>query len=51
MWMDAVEDICAARKRLLGLASAKPGDYRVRDSSRQIRRHIESPTQGFPLKR
>ena len=35
MWMDAVEDICAARKRLVSLASAKPGEYRVWDPSRQ----------------
>lgn len=35
MWMDAVEDICAARKRLVSLASTKPGEYRVWDPSRQ----------------
>lgn len=35
MWMDAVEDICAARKRLISLAVTKPGDYRVWDPSRQ----------------
>jgi hypothetical protein len=35
MWIDAVEDLSAAKKRLISLASTKPGDYRVWDPSRQ----------------
>jgi len=35
MWIEAVEDLPAAKKRLLSLASTKPGDYRVWDPSRQ----------------
>ena len=35
MWIEAVEDLSAAKKRLVSLASTKPGDYRVWDPSRQ----------------
>jgi hypothetical protein len=35
MWIEAVEDLSTAKKRLVSLASSKPGDYRVWDPSRQ----------------
>jgi hypothetical protein len=35
MWIEAVEDLSAAKKRLMSLASSKPGDYRVWDPARQ----------------
>jgi hypothetical protein len=35
MWIEAVEDLSAAKKRLVSLASTRPGDYRVWDPSRQ----------------
>ncbi|MGD0544880.1 MAG: hypothetical protein ABSB65_10755 [Candidatus Acidiferrales bacterium] len=36
MWIEAVEDLSSAKKRLISLASTKPGDYRVWDPSRQM---------------
>jgi hypothetical protein len=35
VWVEAVEDIVAAKKRLINLSSTAPGDYKLWDSSRQ----------------
>jgi hypothetical protein len=35
VWVEAAEDIVAARKRLISLSSTTPGEYKLWDSSRQ----------------
>jgi hypothetical protein len=35
VWVEAVEDIVAAKKRLISLSSTTPGEYKLWDSSRQ----------------
>jgi hypothetical protein len=35
VWVEAVEDIVAAKKRLISLASVAPTEYRLRDSVEQ----------------
>ena len=35
VWVEAAEDIGAAKKRLINLSSTAPGDYKLWDSSRQ----------------
>jgi len=35
VWVEAVEDIVAAKKRLISLSSTTPGEYELWDSSRQ----------------
>ena len=35
VWVEAVEDIVAAKKRLISLGSTTPGEYKLWDSSRQ----------------
>jgi len=35
VWVEAVEDIVAAKKRLISLSSATPGEYKLWDSLRQ----------------
>jgi hypothetical protein len=35
VWVEAVEDIVAAKKRLIGLASIAPTEYRLWDSVEQ----------------
>jgi len=35
VWIEAVEDIVAAKKRLISLSTAAPGEYKLWDSSRQ----------------
>jgi hypothetical protein len=35
VWVEAAEDIVAAKKRLISLNSTTPGDYKLWDSSRQ----------------
>jgi hypothetical protein len=35
VWVEAVEDIVAAKKRLISLSSVTPGEYKLWDSSRQ----------------
>ena len=34
-WVEAVEDIVAAKKRLISLSTTTPGEYKLWDSSRQ----------------
>ena len=36
IWVEAVEDISHARKRLIHLASKEPTEYRLWDSARQM---------------
>jgi hypothetical protein len=45
IWIETVEDISEAKKRLITLASTVPGDYRLWDPSRQmfIERDIFGP--------
>jgi hypothetical protein len=45
VWIETVEDISQAEKRLISLASTVPGDYRLWDPSRQmfIERDIFDP--------
>jgi hypothetical protein len=35
VWVEAAEDIVAAKKRLISLSSTTPGEYKLWDSSRQ----------------
>jgi hypothetical protein len=35
VWVEAVEDIVAAKKRLISLSYTTPGEYKLWDSSRQ----------------
>ena len=35
VWVEAVEDIVAAKKRLISLRTTAPGEYKLWDSSRQ----------------
>ena len=35
LWVEAVEDIVAAKKRLISLSSTTTGEYKLWDSSRQ----------------
>jgi hypothetical protein len=35
VWVEAVEDIVAAKKRLISLSASTPGEYKLWDSSRQ----------------
>ena len=35
VWVEAVEDIVAAKKRLISLSTTTPGEYKLWDSSRQ----------------
>ena len=35
VWVEAVEDIVTAKKRLISLASGRTDDYRIWDSSKQ----------------
>jgi hypothetical protein len=35
VWLEAVEDIVTAKKRLISLSSTTPGEYKLWDSSRQ----------------
>jgi hypothetical protein len=35
VWVEAVEDIVAAKKRLISLSSTTPDEYKLWDSSRQ----------------
>jgi hypothetical protein len=35
VWVEAAEDIVAAKKRLISLSSTAPGDYKLWDSLRQ----------------
>jgi hypothetical protein len=35
VWVEAVEDIVAAKKRLISLSSTTTGEYKLWDSSRQ----------------
>jgi hypothetical protein len=35
VWVEAVEDIVAAKKRLISLSTTAPGQYKLWDSSRQ----------------
>jgi hypothetical protein len=35
VWVEAAEDIVAAKKRLISLGSTTPGEYKLWDSSRQ----------------
>jgi hypothetical protein len=35
IWIEAVEDIVAAKKRMLTLASSDPGEYKLWDSSKE----------------
>jgi hypothetical protein len=35
VWVEAVEDIFAAKKRLICLSTTAPGEYKLWDSSRQ----------------
>ena len=36
VWVEAVEDITRARKRLIQVAANEPADYRLWDSARQM---------------
>jgi hypothetical protein len=35
VWVEAVEDIVAEKKRLISLGTTAPGEYKLWDSSRQ----------------
>jgi hypothetical protein len=35
VWLEAVEDIVTAKKRLISLSSTTPGEYKLWDSLRQ----------------